>query len=86
VRETSRASGTAVVTQPLRKAAGQMGVPEWAGGLPPATSDVLDGVILDKPVRETQGHERNNSKTSKKGKKCALSARGIAFLSFLNHS
>lgn len=61
VRETSRASGTALVTQPLRKAAGQMGVPEWAGGLPPTTGDVLDGVILDKPVTREKSRDTSRA-------------------------
>lgn len=72
VRETSRASGVGVVTQPARRALGTLGVPKWAGGLPATTSDVLDGVILDKAVRA-----RKEPRTHSRAPSCVAANRDL---------
>ena len=51
VRETSRDAGSGVVTGPLRRLAGRLGVPEWAGAVKPLDpANVLDGIILEKTL------------------------------------
>lgn len=63
VRETSRAAGLAVVTRPLRRALGKVGVPAWAGGALAAAGGVLDGVILDKAVGRGGGGQTLKTQT-----------------------
>lgn len=69
VRETSRDHGLSMLTSPIRRLAGRVGLPQWTGAIAPQSADVLEGIILEKDVetrlrnvaRSTANTKRNNA-------------------------